>query len=180
MNWLFQWFDAFVEKQTRSVAQRSSRRGALIRMGRVLVGSALLFPVLPFDRSAHAAGSAEHAKGPAQSDDTQCEYWRYCALDGYLCTCCGGSITECPPGTEVSKVTWVGTCRNPLDGKDYLITYNDCCGAATCGRCLCNANVRERPAYRLGVHNDINWCMANHSNVYHCTVAAIVDVVEAG
>jgi hypothetical protein len=28
----------------------------------------------------------------------------------------------------------------------------------------------------MGVHNDINWCMANTSNMYNCTVAAIVGV----
>ena len=88
----------------------------------------------------------------------------------------GGTVSSCPPGTEVSKVTWVGTCRNPANGRDYLISYNDCCGATMCGQCFCNRNERERPAYRMGVHNDINWCMSNTSNTYHCTVAAIVGV----
>ena len=37
-------------------------------------------------------------------------------------------------------MTWVGTCRNPNDGKDYLISYNDCCGVTMCGRCFCNHN----------------------------------------
>jgi methylamine dehydrogenase light chain len=30
----------------------------------------------------------------------------------------------------------------------------------------------------MGVHNDINWCMANSSNSYHCTVAAVVGTAE--
>jgi methylamine dehydrogenase light chain len=30
----------------------------------------------------------------------------------------------------------------------------------------------------MGIHNDINWCMANTSNVYHCTVAVIVGVAD--
>lgn len=177
MNWFFSWLDKFSERQTRSAAQRASRRSALITVGKLLVGSALAFPVLPFDRSFGAANAAEKG-GAKHTDDTKCDYWRYCALDGFLCTCCGGSISQCPPGTEISKVTWVGTCHNPLDGKDYLISYNDCCGATTCGRCQCNANVRERPGYRMGVHNDINWCMANSNNMYHCTVAAAVDIVD--
>ena len=89
-------------------------------------------------------------------------------------------MTACPPGTESSKVTWVGTCRNPKDGKDYLVSYNDCCGKTPCGRCLCNFNERERPAYKMGVHNDINWCMANTQTMYHCTVSVIVGVGDLG
>ncbi len=91
-----------------------------------------------------------------------------------------GSVTACPPGAEPSKVTWVGTCHNAADGRDYIVSYNDCCGKTTCGRCLCNANVRERPGYRMGVHNDINWCMANTQSMYHCTVSVIVGVADKG
>ncbi len=173
---LFQeWLDRFTERRVRSAAQLTSRRSTLARLGTVLVGGALL-PMLPFDRS---GGKAHAAMAPAE-DPQHCEYWRNCALDGFLCTCCGGTITACPPGTEASKVTWVGTCRNPKDGKDYLVSYNDCCGKTACGRCLCNFNERERPAYKMGVHNDINWCMANTQTMYHCTVSVIVGVGDLG
>ena len=170
------WFDDFFEKKSRLVAQQTSRRSALRRIGRMLVGSAFLLPVLPFDRSAKAQneGATENDFDPM--DDQKCEYWRYCALDGHLCTCCGGSITTCPPGTEASSITWIGTCENPDDGKHYLVSYNDCCGVTSCGRCYCNENVGERPAYRMGLHNDINWCMGNGSTVYHCTVSIILGV----
>jgi methylamine dehydrogenase light chain len=44
----------------------------------------------------------------------------------------------------------------------------------SCGNCLCNYNLHERPGYRMGIHNDINWCMANSRGLYHCTVAAVI------
>ena len=167
MNWIQQWIDRFAERGVRHTAQMTSRRGALARLGALLVGT-MAVPMLPFDRSGHA-----HAAGK-NNDDTSCDYWRNCALDGFLCRCCGGTVSACPPGAEVSKVTWVGTCSSPKDGKNYLVSYNDCCGKAACGRCLCNYNDRERPGYRMGVHNDINWCMANGETMYHCTISALV------
>jgi amicyanin-dependent methylamine dehydrogenase small subunit len=99
-------------------------------------------------------------------------------MDGQLCSCCGGSASECPPGTQISKVSWVGTCRNGNDGRDYLVSYTDCCGRSSCGQCDCHGNVRERPGYTMGSHNDINWCMANDQVSYHCTVSVIVGVAD--
>lgn len=175
---LLNLLDSFTERRSRTIAQQTSRRSVLIGAGRMLVATAFTLPVLPFDRSsqARAEGQPKAHKGPAT--DTDCDYWRYCAVDGFLCSCCGGSITSCPPGTSPSKVAWVGTCHNPADGKDYLISYNDCCGRTSCGRCFCNTNSGDRPGYRMGVHNDVNWCMSNDSSVYHCTTSIIVGVAE--
>ena len=170
-----QWLDRYFEQRARAVAKRTSRRGALARIGSIVVGTAVGLPLLPFDR----VGNHAYAQGKAKrDDDTACEYWRYCAIDGFLCSCCGGSASMCPPGTEASKVVWIGTCRSHLDGRDYLISYADCCGVTSCGRCLCNNNVGERPGYRMAVHNDINWCMCNKSAMYNCTVAAAVGIAE--
>lgn len=176
MQWFFNRLDRLTERRVRTVAQQHGRRSFVTRLGVALVGGAAL-PMLPFDRSggsAHAAGAAGKKAANKVADPMQCEYWRYCAIDGFLCTCCGGTLTQCPPGTEASKVSWVGTCRNPQDGRHYLVSYNDCCGKGSCGECLCNNNERERPGYRLGVHNDINWCMANDNSMFHCTTAIIV------
>ena len=182
MRRIFEWLDKVTQKRVRDVAHQHGRRSLLGKIGVAMVGGAML-PMLPFDRSgqfgsAHAADGAPAAKPPKlePNNPEKCEYWRYCAFDGYLCTCCGGSLTQCPPGTEASKVSWVGTCMNPNDKRQYLVSYNDCCGKGSCGNCLCNNNERERPGYRLGVHNDINWCMANTSSMFHCTTSVIVGV----
>jgi methylamine dehydrogenase light chain len=181
MRWftaLTRSFDAAAERRVRQVAHRHGRRSVIARLGVALVGGAVL-PMLPFDRSgggqAHAAEAGKAGDKPdPQHDPLQCEYWRYCAFDGFLCSCCGGTLTQCPPGTEASKVSWIGTCQNPADGRQYLVSYNDCCGKGACGECLCNNNERERPGYRLGVHNDINWCMANDNAMFHCTTSVII------
>ena len=178
MQWLLNILDRLTERRVRAMASQHGRRSFVTRLGTALAGGAIL-PMLPFDRSGQFMG-AQAAQPGGKLDNTlnptQCEYWRYCAFDGYLCTCCGGSLTQCPPGTEASTVSWVGTCLNPQDGRHYLVSYNDCCGKGSCGECLCNNNERERPGYRLGVHNDINWCMANTSSMFHCTTSIIVGV----
>jgi methylamine dehydrogenase light chain len=77
-------------------------------------------------------------------------------------------------------VTWIGTCHNPGDGRDYIISYNDCCGKSSCNRCTCNRNEGDRPIYQPAKSNDINWCLANTSNAYHCSLAVVIGVGSAG
>ncbi|WP_095407354.1 methylamine dehydrogenase light chain [Mongoliimonas terrestris] len=167
--------DRLTETGARRVAQTSGRRSFLAKAGTLILGGALA-PMLPFDKS-HATGTGGGVA--TGSDPLQCDYWRYCSLDGTLCTQCGGSLSMCPPGSEASTVSWVGTCRNPDDTRDYLISYNDCCGKTFCGNAtFCNFNEGEKPGYRMALHNDINWCMANTSVGYHCTVAVLVGLAE--
>ena len=171
MKRLFDALDALTERRAR----------ALARVGKLVVASAFALPVLPFDRSsqARAAGHGGAAGGAKkQPGESDCDYWRYCSVDGFLCSCCGGSATACPPGSTASKVSWIGTCHNPADGRDYFVSYTDCCGRTSCGRCFCNTNHGDRPGYRMGVHNDVNWCMANDSSIYHCTLSVIVGVAD--
>ena len=166
MTSLWNWLDRAAERRARRLAQTTSRRSVLVGIGRALVASAFTLPVLPFDRTGQALAAGAQGAGARKKGaptDTDCDYWRYCSVDGFLCSCCGGSATSCPPGSTASKVAWVGTCLNPADGRNYLVSYTDCCGRTPCGSCFCNTNHGDRPGYRLGVHNDVNWCMANDS-----------------
>ena len=161
------WIDALTTRTARRVASHTSRRSFLGWLGRFAVGGAAL-PLLPVARIAGAQTPS------GVQDPESCEYWRYCAIDGFLSACCGGTHTACPPGTEMSSVTWIGTCKNPVDGKDYVISYNDCCGNALCGRCFCNRNEGDRPVYQAAKSNDINWCMGTTTTAYSSTVARVL------
>ena len=172
------WIDRVLERTTRQLAQRTSRRAFLTRLGATLVGSATL-PLLPVARA------ADEARAPAPDDTVlsgvvadpkSCQYWRHCAIDGFLCACCGGSQNACPPGTEMSPVTWIGTCRNPGDGKDYIISYNDCCGQSLCMRCRCTRTEGEKPVYLTSRNNDLLWCFGTKSRAVHCSVAVVIGV----
>jgi methylamine dehydrogenase light chain len=171
------WIDRLVERVARGVAKRSSRRSFLARLGAALVGGAAL-PLLPVARAAEggarvAVPDDSKLTGPV-GDPKSCEYWRHCAIDGFLCSCCGGSQAACPPGTEMSPITWIGTCRNPNDGKDYVISYNDCCGASLCMRCRCTRTEGERPVYYTSKNNDLLWCFGTKSRAVHCSVAIVL------
>lgn len=163
--------DLWVTGRAVTSARRLSRRSFISRLGQLLVGTALV-PVLPVFR----AGAMPFNE---IGDPRSCDYWRYCAIDGFLCSCCGGTASTCPPGSEPSPVTWVGTCENPADGKRYVISYNDCCGKGGCGRCFCNRNEGDKPAYYPPKNNDINWCVGTKTNAYHCSTAVVVGVDES-
>jgi methylamine dehydrogenase light chain len=183
--------DRLFEKSSRSLAQRTSRRSFVAVLGQVLTGT-LLLPLLPIDRINRAAAATGPDAAPpaphqpaaslehkaASNDPQNCEYWKYCAIDGFLCSCCGGSSHSCPTGTAMSPITWIGTCHNPGDGRDYIVSYNDCCGKTSCGNCECNRNEREKPIYRLSRNNDVNWCMANSDSNYHCSVSVILGLAD--
>lgn len=171
--------DRWLERKARLLARRSSRRSFLARLSALLLGSAA-FPLLPVAR---AGGTSARAPAPDESglkgeaaDPTSCQYWRHCAIDGLLCSCCGGTQNACPPGTEMSRVTWIGTCRHPGDGKDYIISYNDCCGKSFCGRCQCNRNEGEKPVYVTPKNNDIVWCFGTQSTAYNCSTAIVLGI----
>lgn len=177
MSRLDRWFT----ERSRALARATSRRSFLSKLGAVLVGGSAL-PLLPMARAA-APGSlprppipGDPDSGTPQGDHTDCNYWRYCSVDGFLSSCCGGTPRSCPPGTEMSPVAWVGTCFNPADGKHYIVSYNDCCGRNNCQRCFCNRNEGDKPVYYPSKSNDVVWCMGKAGLVYNSTVSIVLGV----
>lgn len=178
--------DKLGERITRRIASYSSRRGFLSRLGAALVAAPVL-PLLPVSRagaqnSAGAPGKQTDFTLHAQTkDEKNCTYWRYCALDGTLCSCMGGGIHTCPAGALPSPTAWIGTCVNPDDQKSYLVAYHDCCGknsAPTARECQCDSTDRELPIYRPQSDNDIIWCFGQPSFTYHCSVSLLVGLAS--
>uniref|UniRef100_B0T7F5 Methylamine dehydrogenase (amicyanin) n=1 Tax=Caulobacter sp. (strain K31) TaxID=366602 RepID=B0T7F5_CAUSK len=167
--------DKLTEGFSRHLARTTSRRSSLAWLGAALTG-AVAVPALPVSRAAAAEPKRAARVADDPGDPTSCDYWRYCAIDGFLCSCCGGSVSTCPPGTEMSPITWIGTCTNPSDGRAYVISYNDCCGTSSCGQCSCHRSEGDRPQVRPQSNNDYNWCLGTESSIYHCSAAAIIGV----
>ncbi|OYW84319.1 MAG: methylamine dehydrogenase (amicyanin) light chain, partial [Sphingobium sp. 32-64-5] len=107
--------DKMGENLLRKFAGHTSRRSLLSKLGMTLV-AAPVFPLLPVSRAEAAKpdrspeAKTAFARNAQTKDDTKCSYWRYCAIDGSLCSCCGGAVNACPAGSEPSPVSWVGTC----------------------------------------------------------------------
>jgi methylamine dehydrogenase light chain len=173
------YLDKLGERATRRLAGHTSRRSFLSKLGAMLV-AAPVFPLLPVQRAhAQKPHAPSNFAGTAQAKDAEkCNYWRYCAIDGFLCTCCGGGVHTCPAGSQPSPTSWIGTCINPEDERTYLISYRDCCGVGACGQCMCRSTERETPVYRPQGNNDIIWCFGTSSMEYHCSTAARVGLAE--
>jgi len=166
------WLDQKTGEGSRRLARNTSRRSFLGKLGASIVGMSAI-PLLPVLR-AFAADEIDEL-----GDPKSCDYWRYCAIGGTLCSCCGGSESSCPPGSEPAIIHWVGTCHNPVDDKDYLIAYKDCCGKAMCSRCSCHRTEREKPVYFPSRNATITWCFGAESRSYHCTMALVIGTADS-
>lgn len=171
------WMDRLFAGSTSTLAARTSRRSFIGRLGAVAAGGALI-PLLPVSRVDAAAAQTAQGSTPATDDPKSCDYWAHCGTDGWLCSCCGGTASKCPPGSQPSPVAWVGTCRNPSDGKAYVVSYNDCCGLTGCQRCFCNRNEGDTPRYRPQKSNAVTWCYGGVASTYHCTVSRVISLAE--
>ncbi len=136
------------------------------------------WPVVRAEAAEPTLTTEEPDPSTPEGDPTNADYWRYCSIDGFLSSTCGGTQSSCPPGTLMSPVTWVGTCRNPADGKDYIVSYNDCCGKGPCGRTFVHRNEGDKPVYYAHKSNDVGWCMGNANAAYNSTVSIVIGVVD--
>ena len=99
-------FDHVTEKVLRGFASRTSRRSMFSVLGGFLAGAATL-PLLPVARAGEGDSNSASDPNSGQTapqggtnpqdpgDPTKCDYWRYCAIDGSLCSCYGGTVTSC-------------------------------------------------------------------------------------
>ena len=164
--------DLWTDRLVRGLARRSSRRAFIARLGTWLAGAAVAPVLLPVGSDASNAPPGE------SGDPKDCSYWRYCGINGPLCACNGGSPNSCPPGTEMSSMAWIGTCRNPVDDRDYLISYRDCCGKAMSMRCLCSRNDGVMPVYRVAKASTVHWCQNGESVPISCSTAIVLGPVD--
>ena len=91
--------DSLVEQLTRTVAQRTSRRGFLARMGKLMLGGMVL-PLLPIDRVMGTA-QAQMTMGPSgtgRTDDPSTVTTGVTAASTATCAAAAGAaIPSAPP-----------------------------------------------------------------------------------
>ena len=152
-------FDARAAKILREISKRSTRRGVLSSMGRLLlrITGVLILPLLPVDRMV-----------PDAQAQSGCSLWYQCGMCGTLCTCCGGTLTQCP-GSCPPSGGWAICCHN-TSGQGLLVVYVDCCENGTacmacngCQQCANNCTGAE-------------WCGDRGRYTYRCTIAKISSV----
>lgn len=172
----------FTSRITRRLSERSSRRSTLARVGRwaVAITGAAVVPALPLSRSSaqEGEGEGEPELDFTGTDPTDCNYWRYCNIDGNLCaTCAGGGVTTCPPGTTPGAEYWVGCCTDPESSTTYLVAYYDCCGHSNCATNTCAEFFGQQSPYDPVAGSQdfyILWCLSDETQSYACTIAPII------
>lgn len=176
MAWLDNTEGTTTGRWTRHLAERSSRRGALARLGKAVVGltGVAVLPALPVRRASAQDDAPIDFTG---TDPTDCNYWRYCNLGGRLCADCeGGGITTCPPGTVLGVEYWVGCCVDPASGTTYLTANYDCCGKSGCGG-SCGEPWQQGHADRCGGRLDRSKRAVVHecpTQSYTCTIVPLI------
>lgn len=185
-EWMAGRGGSFAGRSGRRLSEQVSRRSVISRIGRWTMGASgvALVSSLPVSR-ALAAPEPETPAAPEPlvpvydgKNPAECEYWRWCSMDGTACAACnGGGVTTCAPGSKPGAEFWVGCCTNPDDGKTYLIAYYDCCGAPSCSQSFCGEPDMQATMYNPvsgSYDQEIIWCVSDESQAYTCTMAPII------
>lgn len=94
----------------------------------------------------------------------------------------GPDIGDTVPLMHLENLNGVETVIGAAGAKAQLIFFL----SPTCPICkallpqatACSNQVGERPGYRMGLFNSVNWCMANEDKGYHCTVSLVVGIAD--
>ncbi len=188
-EWMAGQGGSLTSRTGRKLSERVSRRSMISRIGKWTMGvsGVALISTLPVTRSAFAQEPEVPAPAPGPEprvpvydgkDPAECEYWRWCNMDGTSCAACnGGGVTTCAPGSKPGAEFWVGCCTNPDTGKTYLIAYYDCCGAPSCSNAFCGEPDMQAVMYNPvsgSYDQEIIWCVSDESQAYTCTMAPII------
>ena len=184
-EWMAGRGGTFASRSGRRLSERISRRSMISKIGRWTLGASGVAVVssLPVARAFAQETPAAPAAEPLVpefdgSNPAECDYWRWCSMDGTSCAACeGGGLTTCAPGSKPGAEYWVGCCTNPEDGKTYLIAYYDCCGAPSCSNAFCGEPDMQSTMYNPvsgSFDQEIIWCVSDQSQSYTCTMAPII------
>ena len=85
----------------------------------------------------------------------------------------------CPPRLGPPRSPGSAPARIPSDNKDYLISYNDCCGTPLrpLPVQLQSGRTARLPHGRPQRHQLVH---GEYATIYHCTVAAVIGLGQSG
>ncbi len=123
-EWMAGRGGSFIGRTGRRMSERVSRRSVISKIGRWTMGvsGVALISSLPVTRTALA--QEPPAPTPAEpeplvpvydgKDPAECEYWRWCNMDGTSCAACnGGGVTTCAPGSVPERSSGLDAARIP-------------------------------------------------------------------
>jgi len=111
----------------------------------------------PRRRLAQMSAGAQPTPTPNPNDDLTCDYWKYWRSTATCVRAAAAVLTTARPARRPRPPRGLYV-RHPADGKDYIVSYRDCCGKPRAGDCLCTNTVGEMPLYRTQLDSDLIWC----------------------
>ena len=94
------------------------------------------------DAASGASAASGGAATAASDDPMSCDYWKYCAIDGWS-KLLRRHVEVAHRARRLRRSR--GSARAAIrTSSDYIVSYNDCCGKTSCGKCFCNRNEREK------------------------------------